>query len=304
MTTAADLKRRWYEPENAGLRMAVLGWLREGGRRPAGLREIDGRVDLRGIPLTASPVTFGDKDDPGSGVRWEGLDLRLAQVDGLRFFAARIENCLFESASVMDLRPWGSEVVECSFRRAKVYGALGTGEWLGLRNVWRRVAFEGAKLSECAFTGCALHECSFEKNGRRLVLEDCEVVDCAFRGDFESLIITGRGHRSPVDDGAFSADFSQATFTDSHIVGYSLDRTRLPDQHDLIVIRGSQPVLVGAVQWLAEHATSEAEDTARSILERWTNPSGSDQTDLCFDLRGVDPAIGEAVRRSLAVALQ
>lgn len=60
---------------------------------------------------------------------------------------------------------------------------------------------------------------------------------------------------------------------------------------------------MGAVQWLEEHATSKTEDTARGILEMWTNPSDSDQTDLCFDLRGVDPAIGEAVRRSLAVAL-
>jgi len=185
-----------------------------------------------------------------------------------------------------------------------VFGGLGNGEWSGRRNIWRRVAFEGAKLRESAFIGCVLDQCSFEKNGRRLRIEDSEVIDCTFRGDFESLLIDGRGYRWAVDPRAFSADFSRATFTDSHIVGYSLDRVRLPNQSDLIVIHSYQPVLQKAVHWLAEHATSEAEGTARDILEMWIKPPGSDLADTCFDLRGIDPAIGEGVRRALSHARQ
>lgn len=302
VTSAAELKRRWYEPENAGLRMAVLEWLRGHGRKPGGLAEVDGRVDLRGIPLTASPVTFGGKDDPAAGVRWSSLDLRRAQLDGLRFFAARVENCLFDSANLMDLRLWGTEVVDCSFRHAEMSGGLGSGEWSGRRNIWRRVVFEGTKLGGSGFTGCVLEECRFEKNDRRLLIEDSEVIACTFRGHFDSLLVDRRGYRWAVDPRAFSADFSAATFTDSHIVGYSLDQVQLPKQPELIVIPRYQPVLQKAVLWLSEHATNEAEGTARDILEMWIEPPGSDLADLCFDLRGIDPAVGEGVRLALSHA--
>lgn len=305
MATAAELKRRWYEPENGRLRIAVLGWLRDGGPKPAELGEIDGRVDLRGIPLTASPVTFGDQHDPSAGVAWKSLDLRRAQVDGLRFFAARIENCLFDSASLMDLRLWGSEVVDCSFRRANVYGALGTGEWLGRRNIWRRVDFASASLKEQSFSGCVLDECNFEKNGRRLVLEGCEVIDCTFRGEFDALLISASERGSSVDlPLTFRADFTHATFNDSSIRGYRLDRTRLPEQDDLIVVRNYPPLVDRAVGWLGDHASGEAENVALDILEMWNEPRGLDGTDLCFDLRGVEPAIGDAIRRSLDYARQ
>jgi len=278
----------------------VLNWLHGRGSKPTELGEIDGRVDLRGIPLTSSPVIFGDKNDPRAGVTWSGLDLRRAQVDGLRFFAGRIENCLMDSASLRDLRLWGSEVNESSIRRATVYGALGTGEWLGRRNVWRQVAFDGAKLKDSAFSGCVLERCSFGNNGKRLVLEDCEVIDCTFRGEFTALLISGRGHRWPIDPQAFSADFSQATFTDSHVVGYALDRSRLPDQQDLILVRDYPNVIGRAVQWLADHTLGSAENSARDLLAMWTAPPGMDHTDLCFDLRGIDTSIAQAVRNALA----
>jgi uncharacterized protein YjbI with pentapeptide repeats len=301
VTTAADLKRRWYERENARLRMAVMVWLRGDGPKPDALGEIDGRVDLRGIPLTASPATFGDSEQPGSGVRWESLDLRRAQVDGLRFFGAHIADCLFDSASLLDLRLWGTEVVDCSFRRADLpSAALGTGEWCGRRNVWRRVAFDGANLRESFFTGCVLEACTFERNGYRLLIEDCEVVDCTFRGEWDSLLIAGHGHRYPVSPSGFSVDFSQATFNDSSITGYQLGRTKLPDQDDLIIIPAYPPVLRRAVDWLNTHATSDAENRARAMLQRRVEAPGADDSDLCFDLPGInDCALEDALRTAL-----
>jgi uncharacterized protein YjbI with pentapeptide repeats len=261
-------------------------------------------VDLRGIPLAGSPAGFGDKDDPGSGVVWESLDLRRAHLDGMHFFGARIENCLLDSANAMDFRLWGSEVVDCSLRRTHfgTRATFGTDEWMGRRNVWRRVAFEGATLSEASFYGCTLEACSFENNGRRMVLEGCEVLDCSFRGEFEALLIEAGREGSPVDPRAFSADFSRATFHDSHIVGYVLDRTRLPEQDDLIVIKNFPPVVDRALDWLAQHAGSDADDMARQVLGVYARPRGVDQTDLCLDLRGIEPTIGDAVRRSLAHA--
>lgn len=68
------------------------------GRRPDGLSEVGGRVDLRGIGLTATPASVGDKDDPSAGVSWEALDLTEAQLDELRVFGGRITDCVFAAS--------------------------------------------------------------------------------------------------------------------------------------------------------------------------------------------------------------
>lgn len=304
MATAAELKQRWYESDGLRLTRAVRDWLLGHGSRPDGLADVDDRVDLRGVPLAASPFTLGDNDNPSAGVEWQSLDLRRAQIDGARFFGSRLENCLFDSASLLDWRLWGTEVADCSFRRADLrsHGGLGTGEWQGRRNVWRRVAFDGANLTESSFTGCVLIDCTFDKPSRRMAITDSEVIDCVFRGETDTLLVDGRGHRYPVSPRAFSADFSQAIFTDSSITGYALDRTRLPDQKDLFVVRHYPAVYRRAYTWLREQ-TDEAAQLALELIEQDLKAPGADDSDACFDLRGIgDPDVELAMRRALEFA--
>ena len=181
VATARELRQRWYERDGLRLTRAVRSWLMGQTSRPDGLSEIDGRVDLRGLPLSASPFTLGDQDDPGGGVTWEALDLRRAELDGLRFFGARLRNCLFDSANLGDLRLWGTEVVDCSFRQAKMPGAsLGSNDWFGWQVVWRRVAFDLADLREASVWGAVLNECTFTKPNR-LSLVDCEITGLRVR---------------------------------------------------------------------------------------------------------------------------
>ena len=224
------------DPASARLTREVRTWLFGQGPRPAGLSEVGGRVDLRGIPLTASPATLGDTQDPGAGVRWDALDLSGAQLDELRFFGGHIAGCRFEGTSLTGLRLWGTTVEDSSFTRADLRSrALGTGDWRGRRTVWRRVAFDRANLRESVFLGCVLEECTFEKTTKLLQITDSEVRGCTFTGQLTSLLVSGQGHQVPVSPRAFSADFSAAVFRDSKIEGYSLDQVRLPEQEDLLV---------------------------------------------------------------------
>ena len=241
-------------------------------------------------------ATFG-RD--GSGVTWESLDMRYARLDLLRFFGASIANCLFDAASLQDLRLWGVEVEDCSFRRADLSSSLLTGQWQDRRNVWRRVAFDGAKMRERWFEGCVLDRCSFGRNGYHLAILDCEVTACTFAGEWRSLIISGSGHRFPVPPDSFSADFSRAEFRGCSIFGYRLDRTTLPQQEDLIVIRRYAPVLRSALRWCREHAASDKEKQALGVLEVWVAGAGADDSDCCFDLRGMDAEVAAALVTAL-----
>lgn len=288
----------------ARLVRAVRTWLTGQGPQPDGLGTVDGRVDLRGIPLTATPATVGDPDDPGRGVTWESLDLSGAQLEELRFFGGSIRDCFLDGASITGFKLWGTEVVDCSFRRADLRSrALGTGEWHGRRNVWRRVAFDRANLRESVFFGCVLEECTFEKTTKLLQITDSEVHGCTFVGQLTSLLVSGQGHRLPVSPEAFSADFSRAVFRDSKIEGYSLDRVRLPEQEDLLVVRHYPAVMQVAVSYLELTDTSPAGRSAAAILKTLFKAPGSEDSDLCFDLGGFgDDAIADAVRRAVAYA--
>jgi uncharacterized protein YjbI with pentapeptide repeats len=304
VATAAELKRRWDGLDAARLVREVRTWLFGQGPRPDGLGEVDGRVDLRGIPLTATPGTVGNPDDPAAGVVWEGLDLSGAQVEELRFFGGRVTGCRFDGASLTGLKMWGTSVEDSSFRRADLRSrALGTGEWKGLRNVWRRVAFDRANLRESVFLGCVLEECTFEKTTKLLQITDSEVRGCIFTGQLTSLLVSGQGHQFPVSPRAFSADFSAAVFRDSKIEGYSLDQVRLPEQEDLLVVRHYPGVMKVAASYLDVADPSPAGRSAAGILKTWFKAPGSEDSDVCFDLGGFgDPAIGDAVRQAVAYA--
>lgn len=304
MATAAELKRRWDGLDAARLVREVRTWLLGQGPRPGGLEEVDGRVDLRGVPLTATPATVGDQQDPRGGVTWEGLDLSGAQVEELRFFGGRVTGCRFDGASLTGLRLWGTTVEDSSFRRADLRSrALGTGDWNGLRTVWRRVAFDRANLRESVFLGCVLEDCTFDKTTKLLQITDSEVRGCTFTGLLTSLLVSGQGHRVPVDPHAFSADFSGATFRDCKIEGYALDRTRLPDQDDLLVVRHYPSVMATAASYLQVSDDSPAGRSAAGILAQWFRAPGREDSDVCFDLGGFgDDAIAAAVRRAVAYA--
>lgn len=298
MVTTSDLRRRWSEPGRLGLVRETRTWLMGNGPRPGGLEEIDGRLDLRGIPLFATPAIIGDAS---GGVHWESLDLSAAELDQLRISNSQISNCCFDRASMTSFKLWGTNVSDCTFRRTDLRSsALGTGSWEGRRDSWLRVAFDRANLRQASFTAAVLDNCSFEKTSKLLQLVDCEVIECTFRGELDSLLIDGRGHRYPVDPSAFSADFRAATLRNSSITGYRLDEVSLPDQPDLAVIRHYPTALRSAVAWLGRSGATESEVRLGRIYERALISHGAEDSDYCYDIGGYDnPSLTEAATRAL-----
>lgn len=303
MATKRELKQRWYAPGLGQTRTKVLQWLGGHATVPDGIDEYRGRVDLRGFPLSASPVTFGDPKDASAGVRWHSLDLSHSDADGLRFFGARIEDCVFDDASMRDARFWGSTVKDCSFRRADLRsaGGLGTGWWEEAQNLWCSIDFTGARLSESTWTEAVLEECKFARNGKRLVFKNCTFIDCTFVGLLESLLIVADERYGPSEDLSMTADFGAAEFDDSSIFGYALDGVRLPGQTDLIVLSGYVGTMKAAAGWLEANFSGEPHVIAASVLRSWS-AGQSRNPDCCFDVRRLGDEVGVAIRVALEKA--
>lgn len=300
MASAHELRRRWFEPGAPALGRAVGRWLTGQGERPDGLAEVAGRTDLRGLPLAVLPTTVGTGEGDGARVVWESLDLRGADVAELRFFGARLADCLFDRANCTGWRVWGTTVEDCSFVRADLRsrGLGGGGPWQGRTTEWRRVDFSRARLAESAFTGCALHQCTFQDPGPRLVIEDCAVTEIVVRGEVRSLIVTGvREEAHPTSASRpFTGDLSAAVLRDSHVIGYALHDVAVPRQDDVRLIQDLPTVLPGLLAALR----TQNPDGARtaSVWEGWLRHPGRPGTDLLLDL-GQDPAVVAAVDAAL-----
>ncbi|GAA2009040.1 uncharacterized protein YjbI with pentapeptide repeats [Nakamurella flavida] len=295
-----DWTTRWEQ--SLPTQAAVRAWLSGHAPRPDGLGTVGGRIDLRGIELTGAPLTLGSNDDPTAGITWESLDLSCARMDALRLFGARIHDCVFDGAGLVDLRVWGATVTECSFRRADLrHAILGAGEWHGLRSTWTDISFERAKMARAVFTGSVLRRCRFDTPGRFLQMQDCVVDECAFIGVLDTLVVDGRGHRHPLSTSAFVADLGGATFRGTHVTGYRLDRATLPDQADLLVVHRYVEVFTAAADRLELPSGSEADHRAAQLLRRLAAAPGPDlDADICLDLDGLgDAAQADAIRQAL-----
>ena len=306
MVSGSELIRRW-DGDGRQLATQARAWLAGRGARPNGLGEVDGRIDLRGLRVSGGPLTLGDKGDPAAGVVWESLDLSYAHLDALRLFGARISDSIFDAASLVDLRVWGTTVTGCSFRRADLqHAALGAGEWHRIRTVWGNTTFARAKLNRAVMVGAVVQQCDFERPGRLLLLQDCDIADCTFSGVLDSLLIDGRGHRFPVSPSSLTADFSRSVFRNTRVAGYHLDRTVLPEQPDLLVVHDYPHTLPGAAEWLDGKSASAGAQRAAAFLRKLAMAPGSvDDTDMCFDLDCLsEVALRDLVREALGQAAQ
>jgi uncharacterized protein YjbI with pentapeptide repeats len=293
---APGLVERWTTSAGRRLQRQVLSWLCGGAGQPDGLEQVDGRADLRGVALSLRPFArVGSDASVESGVLWDALDLRGAQLDSFRFFGCVIRDCLLDGACCHDWRLWGTSIVRTSFRRADLtQSALGTGEWRGQVNVWTDVAFDGARLNNAHFTGAVLERCTF-RNLHRTYFQDCEFRACTLSGRLEILNIDGRGHQHVVDPDALDVDLRSAQLKNSMILGYHIDEGRLPAQPDLLVLHGYPQALQTALLAL-NGADSPVSTQVRGTIEYLLKAPGRADSDLCLDLGVLGPEVGAALR--------
>src|SRR6266545_788074 len=159
--TERRLSQRWRTVDGAGLAAHVLSRLVTS--EPLDDLPLDtheGRVDLRGFvvpdPTIVAIALVGD-EGAGKGAEvglaeglieiksrtWEGIDLTGAKLDHQRFFSSTLRDVLLDKASCQDWRGWEWTVEDCSFRDAKLRGAV-LGAPQGRGNSYRSVSFAGA----------------------------------------------------------------------------------------------------------------------------------------------------------------
>jgi hypothetical protein len=258
------LRQRWATPEGRGRAEEVVARL-AGGRPVAGLGlgEVDGRVDLRGLP---APIAKRLRRFEAAGwfaeelgdlvvlrsVRLEGLDLSGAQLQSLRFFGSRIADCRLDGANCQDWRMWDTEVADCSFVDSSLRDAA-VGTWHdGKRNAWRRVSFAGADFRVMSLTGTVFEDCDF--SGARIAkvrFQQCAITGCRFGGRLTGVVFDGRPLEGKPDPGPLEADFTGALFEDVMFLGFDLSRVTLPDDPDLRLMRQDRCVMERALASLA-----------------------------------------------------
>lgn len=284
---ATDWMARWNAPDAPSAVWQVRRWLLEGAPRPEGLAQVDGRWDLRGLPLSTVPVSAGF-DEALDSIRWESLDLRYATMDAMRLYGVRLSDCLFDHASAQDSRIWGGVVEDCSLRGADLRGSsLTPGEHQGRRTRWENVDFGRAKMRASRMKEADLVRCTF-LNASDIRFQNCTFQECSFVGPLRGVNIAflpdlACGPQSPRRLGV---DFREAVFHDSVIRNYDLRDTIFPSQEDFFICQDYVSVLRRGIE-LVEEVDGERGVQLRGIFEDELKISlkgaGS-----CFDLRGVD----------------
>jgi uncharacterized protein YjbI with pentapeptide repeats len=201
------------------------------------------------------------------------LDLSYSRLAGLRFFDARIEDCMFRAASCRDWRLWGSAVDKSSFAGADLRdAALGTWDD-GRSNAWTDVSFDEADVRGALFSGCRLFGCTFADSrlsGAEFLHADIE--SCVFAGAVADVLFDGRKLPGRRQVGPMRAvDFSAAAFSDVEFRGYLFDGVRLP---------------------AGVHAVPHYPEVAKRALERLGAASDVEARMLIAELRNVLKAPG------------
>jgi uncharacterized protein YjbI with pentapeptide repeats len=236
----------------------------------------------------------------------QNLDFTGSKLLSLQFSDCEIRNCCFDRCNLQGLRLRSTTIGECSFQGADLSGtplglAAVTGPFAGRRNSFFEVDFSGADLSDTVYVAAAFRGCNFsDAKLARIGFGTSTFVDCTFAGELREVQfwrsdLFARGY----PDDAFpqnemvNIDFSRARLCDVEFRGLTLDRVRLPDDVEHIVIRDFANVLDQLIGTL----TLEGDQTAKILIaylrgyRKWTVPGARGVLNkLDFGVAGDDGA--------------
>lgn len=154
-----------------------------------GLSRVDGRWNLRSIGSPLSPWSSSEPLPLLKKVHLRDLDLSGAEMTHFRFFDCIFRNCIFDGASLQDMRMWGTRVQDCSFRRARIAGGMGGDQ--RSPNEWERVDFAYSDLRRSShfmesyvdsnFSGAQLAKVDFEGSRHVRSVFQGELTEVEFR---------------------------------------------------------------------------------------------------------------------------
>ncbi|GAA3770998.1 hypothetical protein GCM10022225_67650 [Plantactinospora mayteni] len=232
--SSAALKRRWTTADGRELVRAAERRLRD--RQPLdglGLESIDGRVDLRFIPLTAD---FSLLD----GVELRRLDFSGAMAANLRFVDSVIADCRFDSADCQFWHLRACLVMDTSFLKADLRNAT-LGEWYqGRGNRYRSVHFGSARLRNATTSAATYEDCDFAfAELERVNFWQSSLIRCTFAGPLRDVVFDGRllGEGKPDGNPMLEVDLTEAVLDGCDFRGVSFDSVRLPNDPQVVLIR-------------------------------------------------------------------
>lgn len=209
--SAASLRARWKVHAGTDLSAMVYQGLWDELRAIVG--DFDGRIDLRGLPISSLNKPAADIDLSYGKIFREtgfikGSPAENCRFHGFRFgpepLSGRLVSCDLSASQVHTLL---ADCIDVSFERAKLRGYIGNGcEML-------RVNFSQSKISKAGFSSTRYEECDFSHATIEANLAQSTFVGCNLTGTrFEGCLV----ENSTVFEGCVGID--DGSFIDCEVV--------------------------------------------------------------------------------------
>ncbi len=274
----------------------------------------NGRLDVRGLELPAPTVlrrfqfqgvSIAEVDSGiVQSVKWRNLDFSHSKFAGLRLMRGLVENCRFDDCNLQGVRIWATLFQDVSFKGANLRGSVLGGTHEGARNTFVGVDFSEANLSGTTYQAAAFERCTFSNT--KLVKIDFQTstfTDCCFEGELDDVLFyrqAFKGEDYPPNE-MVNVDFSKARLKHVGFRGLVLDRVRLPNDDEHIVLKNFAVTLDEMAAALQKQSDPVAKKLAAfiGIKRKWVVPNQAQGYINVADLADI---VGEeGVKRFLAV---
>jgi uncharacterized protein YjbI with pentapeptide repeats len=291
MTAPQDVPYRTRWQTSQGKELAQEVWrllMTNEPLRGLNLANNGGRIDLRGIVV---PEVTKEKLPPFRNwglqrlegwlefrnVKFENIDFAGSDLRNARFFNSIIAGCRFDNADCENWSLKATDVIRTTFVRTRLREAA-LGPWYeGHGNRYEFVDFSHADMRGLSSTTATYVDCNFS-NARleKLEFQSSSFIRCHFAGELREVLFYDRGFKTgkpdpnPMED----VDFSQAKLRWVEFRHLNLDRVRLPDDRDHLIIKNYRCVLEKAIAIVKSSGERYAPGIAAVLQNRlkWIGP--------------------------------
>src|SRR6266850_132092 len=236
--------------------------------------------------------------------KWQNFGFSGTKLNGIRFFDCQIRNCLFEQCQLEDWRLWSTTITECSFRWADLKRSALGGVLEGRRNFYTGVDFSEADLRQTVYQAAAFERCAYRNT--KLVKIDFQTSafsNCQFEGELNDVLFYHRGFKGEAfpPNEMLNVDFSHAKLRDVGFRGLILNRVRLPNDAEHLVLKDFASTLDKMVNVLKqrEDITAKKVIAFLAIERKWAHPN---QVQGVLNIQDLAEIAGEeGVKRLLEV---
>lgn len=265
----------------------------------------DGRISLEGLELPdpsvmrrfrACGVSVAEIE-PGAiiqGVSCHNIDFSGSKLNTLRLYGCEFVNCRFDNCQLRDLRVWTTKFSEISFKGANLRKSALGGVQSGKRNIYSGVDFSDADLRETIYKATAFERCIFRGTKlERIDFQTSAFTDCVFESELRDVLFyrCGFGGESFPANEMVNVDFSHAKMHDVGFRGLTLERVKLPEDADHIVMKG----VVGTLDKLIVRLKQQSDVTAKKLIaflnidRKWIVP---DQAQAVINVQDMAETVG------------